>query len=180
MEHKFEVLESNIEGKGIFAVSNIKKGEIICIFQGDKMTISELKKKYTSGEERIDDPFQIDTGMYLDLKEPYVFFNHSCNPNAGMKGSGTLFALEDISAGSEILFDYSSTEWTDDEAWEINWTEKWRVPCHCRTSLCRKEIRVFALLSEGVKEKYRREGALMDFILGLAKLSHSSEEVPKK
>jgi hypothetical protein len=172
MECKFEERKSGIEGKGIFAVSDIKKGEMVCEFKGDKVTIVELKEKYASGEERVDDPFQIDNDVYLDLYEPFVYFNHSCNPNAGIRGNGTMFALRDIKKDEEITFDYSSTEWTDDDAWGINWTEKWKMPCKCGSAGCRKEVRVFSLLPEKVKEKYRIEGALMDFIL--KKLSTTS------
>ena len=161
----FEIRQSSIQGRGIFALAKIPQGAIICSFQGERLTIPELQQKYESGNERIDDPFQVDDDSYLHLAEPYVFFNHSCTPDAGVKGSGTLFALRDISKGEEITYDYSTTEWTDDEAWGINWTDLWKIPCNCKSKNCRKEIRGFPLLPLAIKESYRSQGALMDFIL---------------
>ncbi len=161
----FNVRKSSIEGQGIFALSLISKGQKICSFKGARMTIKELKDKYSSGEERIDDPFQIGNDTYIDLEEPYVFFNHSCIPNAGVRDTGTLFALRDIKLGEEITYDYSTTEWTDDNAWGIDWTDLWKIPCNCGTQACRGEIRVFSLLSDELKDSYRKQDALMDFIL---------------
>ena len=73
--------------------------------------------------------------------------------------------MRDIQQGEEILYDYSSTEDTDDVAWGIDWTEKWRITCKCGSKICRKEIRVFSLLPHEIKDKYYRAGALMDFIV---------------
>lgn len=165
MKNKFEVRKSNIEGSGVFATSDYENGAVICEFKGERLTVENLKEKYKSGEERIDDPFQVGADVYLDLCEPYVYFNHSCDPNAGMKGSGTLFAIRPIKKGEEITFDYSSTEDTDDKVWGINWTEKWRIPCKCGAGNCRKEIRVFSLLPEEIRDRYYNKGALMDFII---------------
>lgn len=165
MNNKFEVRESGIEGKGVFASSLISAGEIICQFLGEEIDIAELKRRYDSGEERIDDPFQIENTTYVDLIEPYIYFNHSCEPNAGMRLRGELFALRDIQTGEEITFDYSSTEWTDDEAWGIAWTELWRVPCACDTDSCRKEIRTFSNLPAEKQSYYLSQRALMDYIV---------------
>jgi SET domain-containing protein len=164
MDKVFELRESVIEGKGMFARSVIKAGEVICVFQGKRITVPELKELYERGAERLDDPLQIADGQYLDLDEPYVFFNHSCSPNAGMKGEGTLFALRDIPLGEEITFDYSTTGWSDSDAWDENWLETWRVPCKCGSPQCRGEIREFQTLSQELKNRYYQKGAVMGFI----------------
>lgn len=160
----FEVRKSAVEGKGVFATALIKKGQMICQFRGTRRSIQEIKDLYKTGDERIDDPLQIEPQVYIDLDEPYIYFNHSCSPNAGMRGSGELFALRDTAPGEEIMFDYSTTEWTDDEAWGINWTDNWRIPCHCSSSDCRKQIGGFPSLSEEQKRWYFEHGALMSFI----------------
>lgn len=164
MNHPFEVRRSTIEGRGIFATLPIQKGEMICRFEGVQYRIPELKELYANGDERIDDPLQIDNDLYIDLDEPYIFSNHSCSPNAGMRDEAVLFALHDIGVGDEITYDYSTTEWTDDEAWGINWTDIWRIPCACGSTECRKEIRSFAVLPREKKESYYRQGALMGYI----------------
>ena len=100
-----------------------------------------------------------------DLEKPFVYFNHSCKPCAGLMETSTLVALQDINVDEEITYDYSTTEWTDDVAWGINWTDLWKIPCTCKSRHCRKEIRGFPLLPAPLKKFYRDEGALMDFIL---------------
>jgi len=164
MTHPFEVRNSSIEGKGIFATAPILRGETICVFEGSRFRIPELKRLYESGDERIDDPLQIGNDLYIDLDEPYIFSNHSCTPNAGMRGEAILFALRDIERGEEITYDYSTTECTNDRAWGVNWTDTWRIPCHCGAKHCRGEIRVFSLLPDEAKEAYYQQGALMGFI----------------
>ena len=165
MNDCFEIRKSSIEGVGAFATAEIPKGQVICTFQGTRLSIPQLKEKYALGEERSDDPLQIEDSSYLDLDEPYVFFNHSCEPNAGMRGLGTLFALRDIAQSEEITYDYSTTEWSDDVAWGVNWAELWRVPCHCGSVTCRGEMSGCYLLPEERKRYYLAQGALMDFIV---------------
>lgn len=160
-----EVRKSIIEGNGVFASSPIIKGQKICLFKGKKVTIPELKKLYETGEVRHDDPFQIGNQLYILLDKPYIYFNHSCAPNAGLRGKGEMFALRDIPKGQEITFDYSTTEWTDDEAWGINWHELWKITCTCGSDNCRKEIRVFPFLPKIQQNYFLKEGALMDFIV---------------
>src|SRR3989338_4354707 len=101
----FVVAKSNIEGKGVFASSHIRAGEKICSMQGTPLSIAELREKYRKGEERISDPLQIGPTEYLDLDEPYIFFNHSCEPNAAIVGEHELVAVHDINEGEEITFD---------------------------------------------------------------------------
>jgi len=82
MENKFRIGESQIDGKGAFAIRPIKKGELICRMKGEEISISELKKRYETGRERFCDPLQVRESQYLGLFEPYVYINHSCESNA--------------------------------------------------------------------------------------------------
>ncbi len=161
----FAVKNSPLQGRGIFATHDIKKGQMICEFKGKEITIPELKKLYESGEERLDDPLQVAEEIYLDLDEPYIYFNHSCEPNAGMRGKGLLFAMKDIVPGEEITFDYSTSEWSNNEAWGIHWASEWKMLCKCGAEKCRGEVREFCMLPPSTQNFYRAEGALMDFIL---------------
>jgi SET domain-containing protein len=161
---KVEVRKSKIQGKGVFTSADIQKGEAICILRGSRITIAQLKAQYASGEERIDDPLQVSDDEYINLEEPYVFFNHSCTPNAGMRGT-LMFALREIKTGEELTFDYSTTEWSDGSKWGKNWTNDWRIPCHCGSPNCRGEIREFPLLPDKMKREYLQANALPDFIL---------------
>lgn len=62
---------------------------------------------------------------------PFRFINHSCAPNAAIKGERTVYALRALQAREEITIDYS-----------LNEMEKgWRIPrCNCRSLDCRSQI----------------------------------------
>lgn len=162
MKDKFEVRSSELESSGCFATEEIKTGEIICTCKGENISFQELKQRYEGGKEKICNPLQIGEKEYLDLDEPYVFFNHSCNPNAGLRKKGELFALKDINEGEEITYDYSTTEWTYDKFGKY---KDWSMECNCKSKDCRGTLGTFPTLNPKLKKKYYQEGALQDFIL---------------
>ncbi|HIH52166.1 MAG TPA: SET domain-containing protein [Nanoarchaeota archaeon] len=159
------IKNSSIEGKGIFASSDIKKGEIICHMTGNPISVEELKKRYVSGEVRVDDPFQIKDDTYLLLDSPYLFINHSCSPNSGIREVSILVAIKDIKKEEEITYDYSTTEWSDRTIWGIDWQEKWIMKCNCKSDNCRKEVKEFFLLPDELKKDYSAKKILPSFIL---------------
>lgn len=73
MESKFEIKKSKIEGKGMFAIKPLQKGELICRMKGEKISISELDKRFKNGTERLTDPLQIKELKYLDIDKPYIY-----------------------------------------------------------------------------------------------------------
>ncbi|MDP3966142.1 MAG: SET domain-containing protein-lysine N-methyltransferase [archaeon] len=170
MIEKIIVGKSNIEGKGVFATEEIKKGSIICIFKGKYVSIDELKRKYNSGETRLDDPFQVKDSGYLLLEEPYLLINHSCSPNSGVREISTLVAIHDIKKDEEITYDYSTTEWSDPVLWGTNWSEKWHIDCKCKSEKCRKVITEFPLLPDELKKEYFKKRIIPLFILNKIKL----------
>lgn len=162
MEDKFTVKKSGIDGKGCFATSLIKKEEVICFMKGQLLSIPELIEKYEKGEERISDPLQVEERNYLDLDEPYIFFNHSCKPNAAVVKFNELIAIRDIKSGEEIVFDYSLTEWSEDADWEDY--NDWIMDCNCKTLACRKKIREFRFLPSDIQDKSVLWGVIPDHI----------------
>ena len=163
MGNKFKVRPSSIEGYGVFATSLIVKRELICRMKGEEISVPELKKRYEKGEERLSDPLQIEEAKYIDLGKPYVLINHSCNPNSAIINKNDLVAIRDIQPEEEISYDYSATEWTDNSFWEGY--DEWFMECNCGSSLCRKKIAEFLLLSDNIKENYVRERRVTDYIL---------------
>jgi len=170
MSDKFIVKKSNIEGNGIFAIAPIKNGEPICVFQGERLSIDQLREKFRNGEERISDPLQIGDKEYLDLDEPYLFFNHSCQPNAAIIDGPTLIAIRDIENQEEITFDYSTTEWTDDSFAE--WMDprrkdyqEWSIKCSCGAPSCRGQIGIFPSLPKNQQDDYIKRGLVQGFIV---------------
>lgn len=59
----------------------------------------------------------------MAAKCPWVFVNHSCRPNAAVRGQA-LVATRDIAPGEEITFDYTTTE------------SELAEPFHCRCGFC--------------------------------------------
>lgn len=81
-----------------------------------------------------DYPVQIFDGLYLGPKkaedlDDSEMFNHSCNPNAGVKGQNILVGRKDIKAGEEICFDYETTDF-----------QGLNIICKCDSKNCRGEI----------------------------------------
>lgn len=103
-------------------------------------------------------PIQIYEGFYLGPKtsediDDSEMFNHSCSPNAGVKGSNILVARCDILVGEEICFDYETTDLQDLE-----------FKCECQSNNCRKYINgsswkdpVFQKQNEGYFSWYIQE-----------------------
>jgi uncharacterized protein len=159
--HKFNICNSRF-GKGCFADQSIAKGETICFFEGEEICWEEFHKRYIEGRIRLDDPLQISETEYIELYIPYIYFNHSCNPNSGFRGKNELVALKNIMPGQEIYYDYSSVSWDD------RWTNiygEWTMNCECGEKNCRKVIGDFPTISESQKRKYIRLGVISDFII---------------
>jgi hypothetical protein len=91
------------KGMGVFTTRDFKRGETVvigkCISQSSERTI------YT---------IQTDRNVHVMMDEPAVRINHSYTPNTGVRnnqwGAYDFVALEDIPCGSEIFFDYETTE----------------------------------------------------------------------
>ena len=164
MEQKLIVKESSINGLGVFTSKDIQEGETICFMNGSEMSVEDVIRMYDSGEEREGDPFQIDSRIYINLAEPYVYINHSCEPNGGIRGKNELIALRDIEKGEEITYDYSTTEWSNDIDWGDEYVD-WTMDCECKSFKCRKLIGDFNKLDDTVKENYRGLNAIPDHIL---------------
>ncbi len=124
---------SNIHNAGVFAIQDIKKDELIAIWGGYVMTDEEFDRL----PKEIYDysyPVGVYGGYYLGPKsvddlDDAEMFNHSCEPNAGVKGQIALLARRDIKAGEEVCFDYETTDTRGDS-----------FDCNCRSKICRKKI----------------------------------------
>lgn len=149
--YKFEVIMDSPFGRGIVAKEKIVAGEIICKMTGPVMTLNDICMKYSLNETN---PMQIDKNAYMDLLEPYVIFNHSCDPNAGIKNDGVLFALKDIKVDEEIFYDYSTT--SDDLLWSME--------CMCGAKNCRKIVSDFQSIPHERKEYYLSKNAVTSHI----------------
>lgn len=139
------------QGKGVFAKRDFAPGEAILKLTGSKITYAQVIKK-----KNPDNPLQIKPGTYLDLKKPGLYFNHSCDPNCGLRPNLTLVSIKAIKAGEELFFDYSTTM---DQYTQVEFI------CSCDTKSCRKHINGFKTLPARTKKRYLDYGIVLDFLV---------------
>ncbi len=133
------VTQSNIVGKGLFAGESINAGEIVFVMTGEVIEIS-----INSYEEAMVDPdiMGIGKNTWIAPPPPFIYINHSCRPNTGIKGELTFVALRNINKNEELTFDYSISE-----------ESPWEMECKCGEPNCRRVIRSIQFLPEDVFNK---------------------------
>lgn len=122
--------KSKIADYGTFATKKINQGELIAVFGGvvmDYQTWSSLPESVHDKVLQIGDEVFIGPQIPKDLGDG-DYINHSCDPNAGIKGQIYLVAMRDIQAGEEITFDYAMT---------IAESIKFKMKCNCGSRYCR-------------------------------------------
>ncbi len=117
-------------GFGVFACEPIHAGELLAVWEGRLIRFPELEQ-LSPLRRRI--TVQVEEDFYLTSisePEPADYFNHSCDPNAGMQGQLTLVAMRDIHPGEEICFDYAMTDGSPYD----------EFVCMCGSPACRGRI----------------------------------------
>ena len=143
----YEIKNAGKFGKGAFALRDIKKGESIATFAGEELNRVEIHNRIISEQENIDDPLQIDDDCFIDIDGSTYYFNHSCEPNSGIRGRCELITIKDINKGDEITFDYAATVGVNIENWTMN--------CSCGEKNCRKIIgNVLTVPKDKIDEYY--------------------------
>jgi hypothetical protein len=153
------VKASTIAGRGVFAETDIRKGELIHRMGGRRVSLLGCIAGVVTGAIRIDDPLPIRKYEYVVLDDFSILFNHSCEANAGIANEVNLIAMTDIPRGSEITFDYSMT------VRRSVFTANWKMPCGCGAPSCRKTIGDIRTVPDAQVQRYLRAGALQDFII---------------
>ncbi len=138
-------------GKGLFAKENLTAGAIICTITGRKLKFADTvilndKESYT---------LQIDFDKYIFCEPPFLYSNHSCNPNCGVISGNKMVALKNIKKGEELFWDYSTS------MLERHWT----MQCACGEKNCRKVITDFDLLPQKNQSKYLQLNIVFPFIV---------------
>lgn len=141
MKDRIIVRKSKIHGRGLIALRNFKKGQIVFIIKGNMVrweVHNEAESLYGP------DWIGISKTKWINPDGFARYLNHSCNPNCGIKGKVTVRALKDIKEGDEITIDYSTTE--------ID--ELWHMKCNCGNNNCRKNVKSIQSLPKKVYTKY--------------------------
>jgi len=128
---KTEVRESKIHGRGLFAIADIAKNEIVAIKGGRIVDRKTLREKITPllgpVEIQIGDDLFIVPVTEEERELSMLYLNHSCDPNLGVRGEITFVAMRDIRGGEELTHDWAMTD--DDD---------YSVECNCSASNCRQ------------------------------------------
>lgn len=140
MKELIYVKETSDRGSGIFAARNILKNEIITEFKGPRVKIEQVEG---IPKEVWDHLLNVGVDEYIIVRDPAARTNHSCDPNAGIKGDVSLVAMRDIKKDEEITFDYS-----------IVTADNWTLECRCGAPSCRKIIGNYKGLPKELKKKY--------------------------
>ncbi len=128
---KIIIKNSPLEGKGMFANEDIKRGEKLIVWGGNYVDKREAKKYREQGKLVMQ--WDDDLYSYEDRGDDDGYFiNHSCDPNMWMTDAYTLIAKRNIKKGEELTADYAL--WEADE----NYLSKW--VCKCGSPLCRGRV----------------------------------------
>ena len=115
-----QVQDSAIHGKGVFAQTNIQKGDCIIEYKGERISWKTALKRHPH------DPLQPNHTFYFSITNGKVidgkvkgndakWINHSCAPNCVANEvidkkerlHVFLFAKKNIKVGEELFYDYS-------------------------------------------------------------------------
>jgi len=133
-----EVRSSGQLGRGVFALRDFKKGD---------MVVNGIVEKVI--ENRGDHTFTIH-GVHVVLAGPACLVNHSCNPNCmhvfNEFGTFDLIARRDIDAGDQVTHDTSAYEYE---------VEHFSQKCLCGSDNCRGEVKGWKDLTRQQRESIR-------------------------
>lgn len=126
-----EIRKSYIGGKGLYAKTPMKKGELVVVWGGTYVN----KENADKAEQRGKLVMQWDTDLFSVENKGEgsgYYVNHSCSPNLWMYGPYSLVTTRDINIGEELTADYAI--WEADENYVSKWT------CNCNSEKCRGKI----------------------------------------
>jgi SET domain-containing protein len=139
----FEVRQSKIQGKGAFAIRNIRKGTRLIEYLGQRISWRTADKRYDDEKMgrhhtflfTVDDKTVIDAAVNGNDAR---FLNHSCDGNCeAITDRKRIFleARKSIKAGEELLYDYQYERTEDHTPAD----EKFYA-CRCGSPNCRGSI----------------------------------------
>lgn len=150
------VLLASEKGQGVHTLEELDAGSRILDFSGPLVGRDYVQKVF---ERRGHDGFlQVAESLYMGVSGGFDdYVNHSCEPNCGISFSEEtpcLIALENIEAGSELTFDYASTQ----ERFPF------RFDCSCGAPNCRGSIGDFSELPERLRLHYLALGVVPPYL----------------
>jgi hypothetical protein len=141
----FEVRQSPIHGRGVYALRPLRKGKRLIEYLGERITPEEADERYDDDALEIPHTFlfTIDARTVIDAAvdgNEARFINHSCDPNCeAVDEDGRIFieVIRNIRPGEELTYDYHLER---DGHWRPEWAE--RYACRCGAQNCRGTLLV--------------------------------------
>ncbi len=137
---RFQVRLSGVHGKGVFAVTTLKRDDFIIEYKGEVITWKEALRRHPHDPKDPDHTFyfHVDDKHVIDAKvggNAARWINHACSPNCvADEVGGRVFikALRAIKAGEELNYDYGLII---DERYTPKLKKQFE--CRCGTKGCR-------------------------------------------
>ena len=118
LDELIKVKQSDIHGKGVFALAPISKGTKIIEYTGERISWKEAVRRHPHDPTQPNHTFYfgLEDGSTIDAKyggNAAMCINHSCKPNCealeedfGKSTRVFLYAKKNIKAGDELFYDY--------------------------------------------------------------------------
>jgi hypothetical protein len=127
-EIRFEVRRSPGKGLGAFAMEEVRVGQFVCGYEGERLVCSEVATRYGEGKGG---PYLFDVGggEFIDgmnTRHFSRFINHAERGNLDPRTDGgnvRFFATRRIKAGDELCFDYGQKYWECSDAGPMEGTD---------------------------------------------------------
>ena len=116
-------------GQGIFARQQVGEGEVLAVWGGEVVAGGRF---FRLPHEVRQISVQVEEDIFLvpTVRGPAEWFNHCCDPNAGLCGQIAIVALRMIEAGEEVCYDYAMSDGSPYDEFE----------CHCGAATCRGRV----------------------------------------
>lgn len=128
-------------GKGVFAGRDFAVDDLVLVVKGKVVEVGDASELSQFDQDHC---FPVGWNKYVLPQPPWMYLNHSCNPNAGIRNNREIVAMRPIAKGEEITIDYA-----------MNNNDEWTIECHCGEPNCRRIIGGFDLLDVETKKRYR-------------------------
>ena len=178
-KRKIQVKKSGVHGKGVFAASDIKKGETLIEYVGEIISAQEAEDRHPHDPQDSNHTFyfQVDDDKVIDALHggnSAKWINHCCTPNCKpeiIDGRVFIKAKKDIPVGTEINYDYGLII-------EERITKKLisEYPCWCGSPKCRGTL--LAIPKKSTKEQ--RKLTLKHLKEKLKKIKSKIQSLQKK
>lgn len=133
---RFEVRNSAIHGRGLYACQPIGSGTRVIAYTGERIPAAEALRREADATRPVITTVWLDEDWVIDGAvggSEAIYINHSCEPNCEFDFEGEqafVVAGRDIDAGEELTLDYAYDPGGTPEA------------CVCGTDACRGMINV--------------------------------------